>query len=165
MQSTSTAPPFEVVKGRIANPALRLPVAATGGPILQLDLAREAQRLCEETEWLNGRNARTLVKHADMRIVLTVMKAGTKMHQHHAKGSVSIQAVSGHLRIHVLDRSFELCAGQILALDPELAHDVEALDEDCAVLVFIAWPRKVEVSSGQETIDTPSHSTRRMGLV
>lgn len=150
MQSMNTTSSSEAVRERIANPSLRLPVAATGGPILQLDLLQEAQKLREEPEWSSGRNARTLVKHADIRVVLTVMKAGTKMHQHHTKGSVSIQSVSGHVRIHVLEGSFDLHPGQILALDPELAHDVEALDEDIAVLVSIAWPHKVEVSSEQE---------------
>lgn len=113
--------------------------AATGGPTLTFDLFLEAERLRGERAWTSGRNAKTLVKHSDCRLVLTVMKAGAQMHQHRAKGSVCIQPVCGHLRIHALDGSFELRSGQILSLDPNLAHDVEAV-EDTTFLVSIAWP-------------------------
>lgn len=116
----------------------RFPTAA-GGPTLTFDLVFESERLRGEKAWTSGRNAKTLVKHSDYRLVLTIMKAGTRMHQHRAKGSVCIQPVSGHLRIHTLGSSFELRPGQILSFDPNLAHDVEAV-EDTTFLVGIAWP-------------------------
>lgn len=130
--------PSGTMKNIAANLEPRLPTA-TGGPILQFDLLHEAEQLRQEPAWSSGRNAKTLVKHADFRLVLTVMKAGTRMHQHRAKGSVSIQPVFGHVRIHVLDNAFTLRPGLILSLDPNLAHDVEAIEES-AFAVSIAWP-------------------------
>ena len=126
------------VADTVVHLATRFPVA-TGGPTLMFDMVREAAQLRHEPAWSSGRNAKTLVKHADFRLVLMLMKAGTCMHQHRAKGSVSIQPFFGHLRIHVLGNTAELRPGQVLSLDPNLPHDVEAV-EDSAFLVSIAWP-------------------------
>lgn len=116
----------------------RFPIA-TGGPTLRFDFLLEAEQLRLEDAWSNGRNAKTLVKHPDFRLVLTVMKRGTRMLQHQAIGTVCIQPVSGHVRVHVCGEAFDLSASQMLSLDPNLPHDVEAV-EDSAFLVSIAWP-------------------------
>ncbi len=86
------------------------------------------------------------------------MKAGTQMQQHQAKGTVSIQAVSGHVRIHVLGEAFDLLAAQMLSLDANVPHDVEAI-EDSTFLVSVAWPadsrlvQPREVQRGREESD------------
>ena len=132
----------------------RFPIA-TGGPMLRFDFLLEAEQLRREAAWSNGRNAKTLLKHADFRLVLTVMKRGTRMHQHQAKGTVCIQPVSGHVRIHACGQMFDLGAAQMLSLDPNLPHDVEAV-EDSAFLVSIAWPaalRSVEPRNDQRATE------------
>lgn len=115
------------------------PPTPTGGPMLDFNLLTEAEQLRKEPAWFNGHNAKTLVKHEDFRLVLMVMRAGTRMHRHQAKGTVCVQAIAGHLRVHVFDKTFELSAGQVLSLDPNLAHDLEATEES-AFLLSIAWP-------------------------
>lgn len=108
------------------------------GPFLEFDLAAQIQDLRREDVWTSGRNSKTIVKHPDLRLVLTIMKANTRIHEHSAAGSISVQTISGHIRMHVDGREFDLPAGHLLALEAAVPHDVEAL-EDSAFVLTIAW--------------------------
>lgn len=110
-------------------------------PVLQFDFAEEAARLRREGPWVqHGRNAVTLVKHPDLRVVFMVTKAGTNLREHHTSGRISVQTVTGAVRVKLADRLVELPAGHLLALDHDLPHDVEAVEES-TVLLTIAWPK------------------------
>jgi quercetin dioxygenase-like cupin family protein len=113
------------------------------GPFLEFDLAAQVQDLRWEDTWTSGRNSKTIVKHPDLRLVLTIMKANTRIHEHSAAGSISVQTISGHIRMHVDGREFDLPAGHLLALDAAVPHDVEAL-EDSAFVLTIAWRGELE---------------------
>lgn len=89
--------------------------------------------------WRVGRNAITLAKYGDLRVVLTVLKAKSRINQHKADGRISVQTVEGHIRMHALGKEFDLPQGHLLTLDRGVPHDVEAL-EDSAFLLTIAWP-------------------------
>ena len=54
-----------------------------------------------------------------------------------------MQAIAGHIRMHVHDKVFDLPAGHLLAPERALPHDVEAL-EDSAFLLTIAWPEEAK---------------------
>lgn len=108
------------------------------GAYLECDLAREVDELRREPGWSSGQNAKTLVKYDDLRIVLMVLKAAARIPAHQTAGRISIHTVAGHLRVRAQDRTFDLPAGRLLALDQGVAHDVEAL-EDSALLLTIAW--------------------------
>jgi quercetin dioxygenase-like cupin family protein len=112
------------------------PMAAA---FLEFDLARELEQLHGEAAPASGQNAKTLVKYDDFRIVLTALRAQTRIPGHRNEGRISVQTVRGHIRIRALGRTFDLPAGSLLALDRGLPHDVEAL-EDSAFLLTIAWP-------------------------
>jgi len=112
------------------------PMAA---PYLEFDLARETEQLHREPGWQSGQNARTLVKFADLRIVLTTLKAHSRIPGHQTRGRISIQTISGHLHVRAQGRTFDLPPGGLLALDQDVPHDVEAL-EDSSLLLTIAWP-------------------------
>lgn len=122
--------------------AVRTP-GPLGNPILTFDLNAETNRLREENAWQGGRDSKTLVKNEDFRIVLTVMKANALLHEHKATGRISVQVLSGHIQMHVQDEVFDLPAGNLLALDRDVPHDVTAL-EDSAFLLTIAWPEEGE---------------------
>jgi quercetin dioxygenase-like cupin family protein len=107
-------------------------------PILSFDLNAEIERLRDENAWQAGRNSKTLVKHSDFRVVLTVLKSNARLHEHKAAGRISVQDVAGHIRMNVQDKVFDLPAGHLLVLERALPHDVEAL-EDSAFLLTIAW--------------------------
>lgn len=122
----------------------RLPTAGaqrTPAPIcgvfLEFDLNSQIEQLKSEPAWQDGRNAKTIVKYPNFRIVLMLMKAKMRIEEHHADGRISVQTVAGHIRMRVTGKDVDLPAGHLLALDHEVRHDVEAL-EDSAFLLTIA---------------------------
>jgi quercetin dioxygenase-like cupin family protein len=123
----------------------RLPGLAE--PLLQIDLQRELQELRREDSWQRetGRSSKTLAKYPDFRIVLILMKGGTRMRQHRAEGRISIQQLKGKVRIHLAHRKVDVSAGDLLVLDCGVLHDVEALDES-ALLLTISWRREKSAS-------------------
>jgi quercetin dioxygenase-like cupin family protein len=112
------------------------PMAA---PFLEFDLTRELEQLHCEPRPMSGQNAKTLVKYDDFRVVLIALKAHASIPEHHADGRISVQTIRGHIRLRALERTFDLPAGSLLALDQGVKHDVEAL-QDSALLLTIAWP-------------------------
>ncbi len=112
------------------------PMAA---PFLEFDLTRELEQLHGEPEWNSGQNAKTLVKYEDFRVVLTALKARAQLPGHQTRGRISIQTVAGHILVRAEGRTFDLPTGTLLALDQDLPHQVEALEES-AFLITIAWP-------------------------
>jgi quercetin dioxygenase-like cupin family protein len=119
----------------------RLPGLAE--PLLQIDLDRELQQLRREDSWQRetGRSSKTLAKYPDFRIVLILMKGGTRMRQHRAEGRISMQQLKGQVCIHLTDRKVNVSAGHLLVLDCGVLHDVEALEES-ALLLTISWRRE-----------------------
>ncbi len=114
-------------------------------PLLQFDLGKEIEELHKEESWNQetGRSSKTLAKYQDLRIVLILMKANTRMHEHRTTARISIQTISGHVRLHLPDRIVDLPAGNLIALDQCLEHDVEALEES-ALLLSMSWPQEAD---------------------
>jgi quercetin dioxygenase-like cupin family protein len=139
----------------------RLPGLAE--PLLQIDLDRELQQLRREDSWQRetGRSSKTLAKYPDFRIVLILMKSGTRMRQHKADGRISIQQLKGQVCVHLADRKVTVSAGHLLVLDCGVLHDVEALEES-ALLLTISWREKSATtesfSSTQRHLDEESVS-------
>ncbi len=133
-------------KAKEATHLNRLPDLAN--PVLRFDFAEEIKQLREKESWQreSGRSSKTLVKQQDFRIVLILMKANTEMGEHSADGRVSIQCVSGRCTVHVHDHKLPLSAGQLLALDCGVRHDVAAVEES-AILLTISWPKDYEGES------------------
>lgn len=126
-----------------------------GASVLQFDLSKEIEELRKEDSWQreSGRSSKTLVKQQDLRIVLVLMKAHTRMTEHRAEARISIQALSGLMRVHLEGHSTELAAGQLLALDCGLRHDVESLEES-AFLLTISWPKEYATWSTDDAAHT-----------
>jgi quercetin dioxygenase-like cupin family protein len=104
------------------------------------DLAGEGEALRRESTWQQGdRNAKTFLKEAGVRVVLTTLKAGAVVKEHRVPGPATVQALSGRISLRLPDQTVELSGGQLLALPGDLPHDVEAID-DSTFLVTIAWP-------------------------
>jgi quercetin dioxygenase-like cupin family protein len=108
------------------------------GPLLQFDLMAEADRLRRERPWkAAGHNAITLAKYADLRMVLTVLRAGMHMATHELDERIAIQVLQGSVRVQAGHRSLDLGTGQLAALDRTVAHEIEAL-EDATFLLTVA---------------------------
>jgi len=113
---------------------------------LKFDLGREIKELRKEESWHQeaGRSSKTLVKYHDLRIVLVLMKAKTRMHEHKTTARISVQTISGHIRLHLPEHPVDLPTGNLVALDQCLEHDVEALEES-AFLLSISWLPGAEI--------------------
>jgi len=114
-------------------------VGTLTAPLLTLDLNREIEQLRSEERWQSGHTARTLAKYSDFRVVLIVMKAGGRLEKHRTEGRISVHTLDGRIRFTTAERSVELATGQMLTLEHDIPHDVEAI-VDSAFLLTIAWP-------------------------
>src|SRR5512138_773769 len=104
-------------------------------PIRRLDLVPEALRLRQdETLRREGHTARTLIKNDGLRIVLVEMRAGSRLGWHRTTSPVSIQVIAGALSVLVPGARHLVSAGQLLAIDAEIPHQVEALDHGTFLL-------------------------------
>lgn len=120
--------------------------------LLEFNLANEIDRLRQDESWNQtaGRSSETLVKYPDLRIVLIAMKANTRMHEHTAAARISVQTLSGRIKLHLPSESIDLPAGHLLALDECVSHDVEAIEESMFLLT-LSWPRGSNESNDDQT--------------
>lgn len=108
------------------------------GPHLSFDLPAEADRLRRERPWKEGgHNAITLAKYSDLRLVLTVLRSGMHMLTHEPEERISLQLLSGRLRVRTGSQVLELRAGELLALDRTTAHEIESLEDATFLLTVI----------------------------
>lgn len=77
----------------------------------------------------NGHRQITLVHQGPVRLVLFAFEAGGRMPEHRAPGWVTIQVLRGALRVRTPDAQHALNEGHILALAPDVPHDVDASEE------------------------------------
>jgi quercetin dioxygenase-like cupin family protein len=117
-------------------------------PFLEFDLTSEVDQLHREATWKTGRNARTLVKYDDFRVIVIALQAHTHIPEHETEGRISFHMLSGHIRLNAFGRTFDLLPGSLLALDQGASHDIEALEES-AFLLTIAWPGRHEAHTGK----------------
>lgn len=87
----------------------------------------------------DGRTARSLAREDDVRIVLVAMSTSARMAEHRVDETAVVHVLSGHVRLHLPEKTVDLPAGQLLVLAPGLQHDVEAI-VDSAFLLTLGWP-------------------------
>ena len=108
-------------------------------PMAVFDVRGEIEQRQREPAWIQGdRNAKTLVKKPDQRIVLMVLKPGARLEEHFAPGSLAVHVLFGRVRMAVGEHAVELNAGQMLTLDGGHRHEVEAA-EASAFLLTLGW--------------------------
>jgi quercetin dioxygenase-like cupin family protein len=115
------------------------PQEQLAGGWLQFDLQTQIEQLRSEDAYEHGRHSKILARYPDFRLVLFVIKAGVHIREHTSAGRISVQAVAGHIRMHVRETLIDLPVGRVLVIDRDIPHDVEAIDEG-AFLLTIAWP-------------------------
>jgi quercetin dioxygenase-like cupin family protein len=95
--------------------------------LLDLPAALRALR-AEARPVPNGHRQITLVHHGPVRLVLFAFDAGGRIPEHRAAGWVTIHVLRGGLRVRTPEAQHTLREGQVLALAPDVPHDVEAPD-------------------------------------
>jgi quercetin dioxygenase-like cupin family protein len=107
-------------------------------PVVTLDLDEEI-RAASDALRAQDRSAVALVKHRDLTVTLLALRKGAHLHEHSAKGSVSVQVVAGVIRLSAAGGEKTVSSGTICVLDREVPHAVEAL-EDSTLLLTAALP-------------------------
>jgi quercetin dioxygenase-like cupin family protein len=100
------------------------------------DLQQTYEQLRTEPAYAAGRNAITLRKAPNIQIVLLTQQAGNVLDEHRAAGPITLQVVRGRVRFATADRTVDLSAGMLLALDAGIIHSVEALDDSVSLLTL-----------------------------
>ncbi len=104
-------------------------------PVRVLKFANEIAMLKREPGWQHdNRLAKTLAKEGPLAVVLSLVRAGTTVREHHAAGPVTLQCLEGTIRLHYTGHPLELVAGEMIVLDAGIPHSHEAIT-DCAVLL------------------------------
>lgn len=120
------------------------PVQRTlASPVLSFDLAEDMRVVRAELEAGHARMARTLVKEGPLRLTLIGIRAGGAMHEHVAEGPITIHALEGSVTVHAEGDAKTLSAGELMALDGGVRHDVRSADGGIFLLtlIFPAAPR------------------------
>ncbi len=120
-------------------------------PIARLDLAEEVRRMRDHPS-RRPALTRTVLHGARLRLMLVCLRRGAHIPERQIEGALTIQAIDGRVVVTVLESSFDLLPGQILAIEHEVPHAIVAI-EPSAVLITISWnpseaPTEVAGSGG-----------------
>lgn len=113
------------------------PAARLSRPVIELDLNRELETVRAGAAYHGADHAaETLVKEEGLRLVLIAFKPGGRVHEHKAQVPITIQLLSGSLRLSVDGRPLDLAPGSVVAIDAEVPHRLEALAESAVLLTL-----------------------------
>jgi quercetin dioxygenase-like cupin family protein len=105
------------------------------GGFVSIRIAEEIAKLRAKLDSASGdREAVSLVKDYGLNVMLMVLKQGARIHEHHTKGPLTVQVIAGLVRIVAANSPNEIATGGILALDREIPHSVEAVEESVLLL-------------------------------
>ncbi len=108
----------------------------TAGGMITVKLADEIARLKTSAEWKSAdRHAVSLIKDDALNVLLMVLKKGAHLHEHHTKGPIAVQLVSGSIRFIGGPEQRIISAGEMVGLDRGIPHSLEALEESALILV------------------------------
>jgi quercetin dioxygenase-like cupin family protein len=108
----------------------------TAGEMLSFNVMEEAARLKARPDWSSAtRLAISLVKDDALNILLMVLKKGARLAEHRTKGPIAVHVLTGSVRFGAGSKHADLSPGNIAALDREIAHELEALEESVVLLI------------------------------
>jgi len=82
----------------------------------------------------HGHRQITLLHRADVTQVLFSFEPGGHLDRHSANGLVTIHVIEGRLQVEAGGSEYELGAGELIILDPDVPHDVRAAEESGMLL-------------------------------
>lgn len=115
------------------------PVELSDTPLTSFPVQAMAQQLMsEEAFQTSGRNALTLIRDQNLTVVLTVLKAGAVLQEHHAPAPVTLLPLFGNFILLADEgrQSAELSPGTTGAFSAYLEHRVEATQDSAFLIVM-----------------------------
>ena len=88
-----------------------------------------------EPQWQkNDRASMSIVKNDDLTVSLLMLKPGAHLHEHAARKAVSVQVLSGRIRLSATGANLEVGPGMLAMIEGAVPHAVEALEETALLL-------------------------------
>lgn len=110
-------------------------------PLLSFSIEKEIEKLQNESAWNEGgRNAVTLQKSSNLRVVLIALHKGVTLHEHKVEGPITLFVLSGKIHFIAGEEKINAESNGFIVLDKAIPHDVEAL-EDTAFILTIIQPK------------------------
>lgn len=105
------------------------------GATLLVSLDNEIAQVKGRREWSSeDRHGVSLVKDGPLNLLLMVLKRGAKLGEHRTRGPITVHVLSGDVRFSIRGEPVKLSAGSVVALDRDIPHSLEALDESALLL-------------------------------
>ncbi|MBK6913049.1 MAG: cupin domain-containing protein [Ignavibacteriales bacterium] len=106
--------------------------------LLSFSIDTETDKLKSENAWLNGdRNAVTLQKNSNLRVVLISLRKGATLHEHKVEGPITLFVLSGKINFIVGEEKVIAESNGFIVLEKAIPHDVEALEDTTFILTII----------------------------
>lgn len=110
-------------------------------PVQHFDLASTAVALRNEPHRpIGGHRQIAVFRQGPLELLVFDFEANSMLKDHRTEGVVAIQALSGRLRVAANDTDYELEAGQVLALAPNVQHSVHAVAPSTMLLTVAKEP-------------------------
>ena len=107
------------------------------GPLLVFDLPSMMEKLKYDDFGENGRrNAITLLKSDNMRLVLIALRAEAEIDFRQSDNLISLQILKGKLEFIAEKKTVVLEQGQLLTLHENIPHSLTAIDETIFLLTI-----------------------------
>ncbi|MHA4812240.1 cupin domain-containing protein [Flavitalea flava] len=105
--------------------------------LLVFDFGELVNKLKIEDAWKNGdRNALTLLKSSELRIVLIVLKTKSELNFHPSGNLLSVQILTGSAKLFTAKKTVMLKTIGLLTLHDEAQHSLIALEESVILLTM-----------------------------
>jgi quercetin dioxygenase-like cupin family protein len=105
--------------------------------LIEIDLSASQHQIKNEDAWQNNdRNAITLFKNDNMRILMIAMHPGAQMKTHTAPGVISVQVLEGGIIFSTESKIVNLRKDQMITLQAGIPHSVSAREESLFLLTM-----------------------------
>lgn len=120
-------------------PSIERPLS--GDMLFRLD--DELRKIDDAMVAQHGHSARTLLKNGPLRVALLRIAPNGSIREHHADGPITVHVLSGQLQFVTPKKTWDLSAGDLLALEGGTRHSVVSRD-GAVFLLTISNPEKRE---------------------
>lgn len=137
IEKLQTHAPFIIVKRIEATPQRTDGDRLIDAPLLEMDLNKLIEKMKIESNWnKNGHNSITILKSANMRIVLLGLRANSEMKEHKAGGVISVQVLEGKINFITAEQNAVIEKGQMISLQENILHKVQAQTDSFFLLTL-----------------------------
>jgi quercetin dioxygenase-like cupin family protein len=108
-------------------------------PVVLIDIPSFIKQIKDEKAWdKNDRNSVTVFKTDKMRVVVVGLHKGAEMTTEHPDNVISIQVISGKIKLHANDDTYDVRKKQAVALHDNVPYRVVAVKKSIFLLTVTA---------------------------